>query len=52
MEADNMAGKKNVSVPDYEKIVIYPGTYDLDTRRRLYMLMRKLGIQIIYERYG
>jgi hypothetical protein len=47
-----MAGKKDVYVPDYEKIVIYPGTYDLEKRRRLYKLMRKLGIQIIYERYG
>jgi hypothetical protein len=52
LEAKNMAGKKKVSVPDYEKIVIYPGSYDLDTRSRLYKLMHKLGIQIIYERYG
>jgi hypothetical protein len=52
LEAKNMAGKRKVCVPDYEKIVIYPGSYDLDTRSRLYKLMHKLGIQIIYERYG
>lgn len=52
MEVEDMAGKRNVNVPDYGKIVIYPGNYDNGTRRRLYELMRRLGIPIIYERYG
>jgi len=47
-----MAGKKKVSVPDYEKVVIYPGNYDVTTRWRLYKLLKRLGIPIIYERYG
>lgn len=47
-----MAGKTKVNVPDYGKIVIYTGNYDNGTRRRLYELLKKLGIPIIYERYG
>ena len=47
-----MAGKRNVNVSDYEKIVIHPGEYDQNTRKKLYQLMKRLGIQVIYERYG
>ena len=47
-----MAGKKTINVPDYGKIVIYPGYYDPETRKRLYDLLRSLGIPIVYERFG
>ncbi len=36
---------------DYEKIEIYPNDYDKKTRKKLYHLLRTLGIRFEYEHY-
>ncbi len=37
---------------EYDSISIYPGDYSRDTRRKLLMAMKKLGIHFVYEQYA